>query len=463
MGDLMDNKLTEGKILTSLIKLTIPIMGTSFVQMAYNMTDMIYIGRIGSSAVAAVGTAGFFTWFAMAFILISRVGAEIGVSQAIGRDDIKSAKKYAKNTLILNVILGVIYAVFLILFRNQLIGFFKLESKTVVDMAVEYLVIIALGINFYFINPVFTGIYNGRGDSKTPFRFNVIGLIINIILDPVLIFGLGPIPAMGVKGAAIATVFAQVVVTILFILSAKKLDLTRGISFKDFDRDYIRGIFKYGLPVALQNGLFCIFAMIIARIIAGWGEVPVAVQKVGSQIESISWMTAGGFQTAISTFIGQNYGAKKWDRITKGYKLGMISVGVLGVFATLLLIFGAAPIFSFFIPEEGTLSYGVDYLRILGVSQLFMCIEIATAGAFNGMGKTMPPSLVSTVFTGLRIPMALILSSPNILGLNGIWWSISITSIIKGMVLFIWFEIHLKISNSKRINTKDIILVEETF
>jgi Na+-driven multidrug efflux pump len=146
----------------------------------------------------------------------------------------------------------------------------------------------------------------------------------------------------------------------------------------------------------------------------------------------------------------------------KVISLGMISVGVLGVFATLLLIFGAATIFSFFIPEEGTLSYGVDYLRILGVSQLFMCIEIATAGAFNGMGKTMPPSLVSTVFTGLRIPMALILSSPNILGLNGIWWSISITSIIKGMVLFIWFEIHLKISNSKRINTKDIILVEET-
>jgi putative MATE family efflux protein len=423
---------------------------------------MIYIGRLGSSAVAGVGTAGFFTWFAMAFILISRIGAEIGVAQSIGRDNIKDAKKYAKNTLILNIALGVIYGAFLIIFRKQLIGFFNLENKNVVDMAVDYLVIIALGINFYFINPVFTGIYNGTGDSKTPFKFNVVGLISNIILDPILIFGLGPIPAMGVKGAAIATVFAQIIVTILFILSAKKSILIKDFSFKEFDMKYMKGIFKYGLPVAFQNGLFCIFAMIIARIIAGWGEVPVAVQKVGSQIESISWMTAGGFQTAISTFVGQNYGAGKWDRITKGYKLGMISVGVLGVFATVLLIFGAAPIFSFFIPEEGTLPYGIAYLKILGVSQLFMCIEIATEGAFNGMGNTMPPSVVSTVLTGLRIPLALVLSSPNLLGLNGVWWSISITSILKGIVLFIWFMIHLKSINSKEEKQGKLTIVEES-
>lgn len=108
----MKNNLTEGKILPVLIKLALPIMGTSFVQMAYNMTDMIYIGRLGSSAVAGVGTAGFFTWFAMAFILISRIGAEIGISQSIGKGDTKLAKKYANNTIILNIILGLIYGAF---------------------------------------------------------------------------------------------------------------------------------------------------------------------------------------------------------------------------------------------------------------------------------------------------------------------------------------------------------------
>lgn len=446
----MKNDLTEGKILSALVKLAIPIMGTSFVQMAYNMTDMIYIGRLGSSAVAGVGTAGFFTWFAMALILISRIGAEIGISQSIGRNDISSAKKYAKNTIILNIILGLIYGVFLIIFRRQLIEFFNIDNKNVTDMAISYLVIVAVGINFYFINPVFTGIYNGTGDGKTPFRFNVIGLATNMILDPVLIFGIGPFPVLGVKGAAIATVFSQIVVTILFIVSAKKSILIRHFSFKAFDVEYIKKICKVGVPVAIQNGLFCIFAMIIARIISSWGEVPIAVQKVGSQIESISWMTAGGFQTAISTFVGQNYGAGKWDRIIKGYKAAILSVSIIGIFATVLLIFGAAPIFSFFIPEKDILPYGVAYLRILGVSQLFMCIEIATAGAFNGMGKTLPPSLVSIVFTGLRIPAALILSSPNILGLNGVWWSISISSILKGVVIFGWFMIYLLIRKKKK-------------
>ncbi|MFU0825110.1 MATE family efflux transporter [Clostridium sp.] len=447
----MKNNLTEGKILPVLIKLALPIMGTSFIQMAYNMTDMIYIGRLGSSAVAGVGTAGFFTWFAMAFILISRIGAEIGISQSIGKGDTESAKKYANNTIILNIGLGLIYGAFLIIFRKQLVGLFNLTNKNVIDMAISYLVIVAAGINFYFINPVFTGIYNGTGDSKTPFRFNVVGLIANMILDPVLIFGVGPIPALGVKGAAIATVFAQVVVTTLFIMSAKKFRLLRSFSFKNLDIENMKSIFKYGLPVALQNGLFTIFAMVIARIIADWGEVPIAVQKVGSQIESISWMTAEGFQTAISAFVGQNYGAKKWDRIVKGYKIGILTVSIIGIFATFLLIFGAAPIFSFFIPEEKTLPYGVAYLRILGVSQLFMCIEIATSGAFNGMGKTLPPSLVSIIFTGSRIPMALILSSPNLLGLNGVWWSISISSIIKGILLISWFMVYLKVQNTKKV------------
>ncbi|AYF54325.1 MATE family efflux transporter [Clostridium novyi] len=445
----MKNQLTEGKIFPALIKLAIPIMGTSFVQMAYNMTDMIYIGRMGSSAVAAVGTAGFFTWFAMGLILISRTGAEIGVSQSIGREDIRSAKKYAKNTIILNILLALIYGSFLIIFRRQLIGFFNLGNENVIDMAINYLVIIAIGINFYFINPVFTGIYNGSGDSKTPFRFNVVGLASNMILDPVLIFGIGPFPALGVRGAAIATVFSQIVVSVLFILSVRKSILIRGFSFKDFDFEYMKNIFKFGFPVAMQNALFCVFSMIIARIISVWGNVAIAVQKVGSQIESISWMTAGGFQTAISTFVGQNYGAKKWDRIIDGYKVAVIIVGTIGVFATCLLIFGAEPIFSFFIPERSTIPYGVDYLRILGISQFFMCMEIATAGAFNGMGKTVPPAIVGIVFTGLRIPAALMVS--KYLGLNGVWWCISISSIIKGIILTSCFLIYLTIRKKKSI------------
>ncbi|MGL5506490.1 MAG: MATE family efflux transporter, partial [Paraclostridium sp.] len=209
--------LTEGRIVDKLIKLALPIMGTSFIQMAYNLIDMIWVGKAGSNAVAAVGTAGFFPWLAMAFIAISRVGGEVKVAQCIGKNDMKETKSYIKAAIELNIILAILYTIVLLVFKSKLIGFFKLGDIEVINMSKQYLTIVAIGMVFYFINPVLTAIFNGMGNSKTPFRINTIGLVTNIILDPILILGLGPIPALGVAGAAIATVFAQMVVSICFI------------------------------------------------------------------------------------------------------------------------------------------------------------------------------------------------------------------------------------------------------
>lgn len=449
------NQLIEGNISQALIRLALPIMGTSFVQMAYNMTDMIWIGRVGSSAVAAVGTAGFYTWLAFAFILIPKIGAEVGVAQSVGREDFKEAKRYIRHTLQLIIAFAVLYGTSLIVFRNSLIGFFNLGDMEITEMAISYLVIVSFGMIFYFINPVLTGILNGYGNSRMPFKLNVIGLIVNMILDPMMILGLGPFPALGVKGAALATVIAQSIVTFCFVYNIMKArgEIFTGIYLlRKPDLFHMKSIVKLGLPVAVQSGLFTVFSMIIARIVAQWGAVPIAVQKVGSQIEAISWMTAGGFSTAISAFIGQNYGAHKWDRIQRGYYVGLRIVGAIGIGATCLLIFGAGPIFSFFLPEAEAIAYGVVYLRILGLSQLFMCIEIATSGAFNGLGRTVPPSIVGILFNGLRIPFALILSSSTLLGLNGVWWSISMTSILKGVVLTAWFIILLRRQSYKLVN-----------
>ncbi|SHJ86668.1 MATE family efflux transporter [Paramaledivibacter caminithermalis] len=441
-----EKSLISGNIFNELIKLAIPIMGTSFLQMAYSMTDMIWIGRVGSRAVAAVGTAGFFPWLAIAFIRISQIGAEVGVAQSIGKDDIKGAKGFARSALQLDFIIALLYGIFLILFRKPLIGFFKIEDAYVVNRAIDYLSIIGLGTVFSFANPVFTSVFNGAGKSKPPFLINSVGLIANMILDPLLIFGIGPLPGLGVRGAAIATITAQLIVTIIFLLYVKKdtLFLSEVKFYNLPELMYIKKIVKLGFPATLQSGMFTIFAMIIARIIANWGPIPIAVQKVGSQIESISWMTAHGFATALSAFVGQNYGAGKIKRVYRGYFTALGIMSIIGVCTSLLLILFAKPIFTIFIPEDKAIVQGVIYLRILGVSQFFMCIEITTTGAFNGLGKTLPPSLISIIFTGLRIPAALMLSKPEILGLNGVWWSISLSSVIKGIILVIWFGIVIR-------------------
>ncbi len=442
----MENKnLTQGSIFSSLIKLALPIMATSYIQMAYNLTDLIWIGRVGSSAVASVGTAGFFSWLGFALITLSKIGGQVGVAQSVGKNDKMGILLYARNALQLNMILALIYAILLIIFRKSLIGFFNLGDTVVINDAISYLTIIASGILFMFMNPVFTGIFNGLGDSKTPFLINTIGLVMNIILDPLLIFGVGPLPKMGIFGAAIATVFSQFVVSLFFIraIFRSKVGFEKMQIFRLPDIDYQKYLLKLGSPVALQSALFTTFAILIARLIAKWGPVPIAAQKVGAHIEAISWMSSEGFATAISTFVGQNFGAQKWVRIWKGYFSGLGTVSVIGLISTILLVFFGREIFSIFIPEPEAIAYGSVYLKILGLSQIFMCIEIATAGAFNGLGRTVPPSIVSIIFTGLRVPAAYILSSESILGLEGVWWSISMSSVFKGIVLLGWFLILL--------------------
>ncbi|MCC0655868.1 MULTISPECIES: MATE family efflux transporter [unclassified Clostridioides] len=446
--------LTEGSITEKLLKLSLPIMGTSFIQMGYNMIDMIWVGKAGSKAVAAVGTAGFFPWLAMAFIMISKVGGEVKVAQSIGENNISTTKSYIKSAVEINLMLAIIYTMVLIVLNKQLIGFFRLGDLEVISMSRQYLIIVALGMVFYFINPVFTAIFNGLGNSRTPFCINTIGLITNIILDPVLIFGWGPAPKLGVAGAAIATVFAQIVVTtcFLYIILKSKEEYFKIKIFRKIELKYYKVLYKLGFPVAIQSGMFTIFSMLLGVIVASWGPVAVAVQKVGSQIEAISWMTAEGLAVALGSFVGQNYGAKKYSRINKGCKIAIIVSSILGIMTTLVLIFAGGSIFSVFIDESEAIEKGAMYLKILGYSQFFMCLEIITTGAFKGLGRTYIPSIIVTVLTGARVPLAYFISRPEILGLNGVWWSITISSILKGILMISLFIYLLKLGKLYKVS-----------
>lgn len=431
--------LTEGSILAGLTKLAMPIIATSFVQMAYSLIDMVWVGRLGSGAVAAVGTSGFFTWLANAFIIIPRIGAEVGVAQAMGRQDREGVAKAIGHSLQLIVALSLIYAAGLFALREPLLGFYRL-GEDIQGMASTYLAIICLGMVFFATKPIFTGIFNGAGDSTTPFRITAVGLVANIILDPLLIFGLGPLPRLEVAGAAWATVIAQLLAFSVFIWEARRRpELFAGLKlWARPDWGYMRGMFKMGLPMSLQSALFTLISMGIARIISAWGPVAIAVQRVGSQIESISWMTAGGFQSAMSAFTGQNYGARRGQRVYRGYFVGLGIVSAIGLVATGALVFAARPLISIFLHEPEAIALGTAYLRIIGVSQLPQAVEILTAGAFIGLGKTGPPSLVGIGLNALRIPGALLLSQ-TALGLDGVWWTISVSSILKGVILCLWY------------------------
>ncbi|UNK16114.1 MATE family efflux transporter [Paenibacillus sp. N3/727] len=434
------NDLTQGPIMPTLMKLTIPIIATNFISTTYGLVDMIWVGRLGSGPVAAIGTASFFINLAIALATMITIGTGIKVSHCMGAGQVEQARSYVKNGFVMSVVLGLLYMVFIVLTKDHLIGFFDLGSDEVELMAKQFLLISIVGIVFSILNTLYATILNAMGNSKQPFHIFSVGLILNIILDPFLIFGVGSFEGWGVAGAAIATLTANVLVTVLFIIQTRSSQFMSKSSV--WDSHLMKQVIRMGLPITIQRVTFTIISIIIAKIIVRWGADAIAVQKVGIQIESISYMTIGGLQGAIAAFFGQNYGARQLDRIQQGYRKALLLTSVFGTFISLVFILFPQQLFSLFLSDEASLKLGTDYMRIIGFSQLFMCMELMTVGAFNGIGKTHIPPIFSILFTALRIPLALILSEP--FGLNGVWMSIALSSVFKGVILVFWFRKSLR-------------------
>lgn len=432
--------LTSGSIIKGITSLATPLIAASFIQMAYTMTDMAWLGRLGSEHVAAVGAASFIIWLCNSISYITKIGAEISISQALGRGSRVRAKAYANHATLISILLASGVAVVVFCAAPLFVRFFSL-SDSITDAAISYLRLVVPGLFFTCNNNTFGGVYYGMGNSKTPFRISAAGLVSNMVLDPVFIFGFGIIPALGTNGAAIATTLSQLLVFILFAsrLYTKRFPLGKLRLRFLLRRRFSLRILKLGLPVSLQNMFFASLSSTLAFVAARFGHVGVAVFSVGSQIEAVSWMTAGGFSTALGSYVGQNFGAHNMKRVIKGYQLSLFLAGSIGVVAGLAFIFAGQSIFSLFIDEPETAYAGGQYLQILGISQLFMVVELVTAGAFNGVGRTMPPAILSMVLNALRIPMAFALITIPMLGMTGIWWSITISSILKGTILVFWF------------------------
>ena len=434
-------ELTKGNILTVLIELALPIMATSFIQMAYNLTDMLWIGKLGADAVASVGAAGMFMWFSNGLIMIARMGGQVKCGQSLGAKNSQKAGLYASNAILLAVLFAILFSTICIFASDLLIGFFAFEEVHVIQDAKIYLMTTCGCILFSFLNQMYTALLSSAGNSKSSFIVNTIGLIFNIILDPLCIFGLGIFPRLGVFGAALATVCSQMVVTLLFqfVLAKEKLLFPHVKLLQKPQWSLIREMIRIGAPTGLQNMLFSSISMGIARMVSGFGATAVAVQKIGSQIESISWMTSDGFSASLNSFTAQNYGAKKHERVRKGFHIALRVMIIWGIFTTLVLFLGAETLFSFFISEKEVIPFGIDYLQILAYSQLFMCIEITTSGMLCGLGITMPSAIVSIGFNFLRLPLAT-LFIPS-MGLNGIWWAITLSSVMKGIVILSYYFI----------------------
>jgi len=429
--------LTEGGILQKLLLVALPIMGSQALQMLYNLTDMFWLGRLGADAIAASGTAGMFMWLSFGFLMIGRMGALIGVSQGFGRNDREDAQRYTQNAVYVALALGVFYGLLLAVFRGPFISFFAIQDTNVTQNAQLYLLIVAIGIPFSFLTSIFDSTFASSGNARTPFLINIIGLCVNASLDPLFIFTF----KAGVAGAAIATVIGQLVTFTVMLIAMHRSRHRPYESFRLFTRPSaarISQILRWGIPVGLESMFFTAMAMVTTRFTAVFGTGALAASRVGSQVESLTWLLGGGFGTALTAFMGQNYGAGKSDRIRRGFRLSALVMTGYGLCVTAIMIWGGRALISLFITETEYIPLGVAYLLITSMCQVPQCLEAVAASVFKGTGRTVPPSVASIASNALRVLLAWILSRTT-LGVYGVWLGICLAAVIRGGWVFIWY------------------------
>jgi putative MATE family efflux protein len=371
-----------------LIKLALPVIATSFMSMAYNFINIIFVGRLGSDAVAAVGSAGFFMNLSWGISGLLTVGAGIKVSHSLGQNNPLLTRNYVRAGLQGIIIAGLAFYVLVALGRKILIGIVGLNNPDIEANAAGYLLLAGLSIPFSFQNLFFTSVFIGYGNSRTPFRINATAFLINMLLDPLLIFYAG----LGIQGAAIGTIVAQASATFLFYRKLRTIGELRpsGIPFK---KALLKNILALGISPTVQRVSFTLIAIMMARIISNWGSTAIAVQKVGVQIEAISYMTAGGFMSALASISGKAFGAGNYDKQWNVFRSGVFLAVATGLITSTVLIAFPKTLFSIFLHDPESLLMGRDYLVILGFSQLFMCLELMATGAFFGWGRTHIPAI----------------------------------------------------------------------
>ncbi|TCI57666.1 MATE family efflux transporter [Exiguobacterium sp. SH1S21] len=428
--------LTTGRVQSVILALALPLVGSSLLQFTYSLVDMFWVGALGSDAVASIGAASFYIMLGQAIQSLLVVGAGIKVSQAVGRRDQQLIQRYVKAGKRGNLVLGLFFLTLLVAFGQTLIGFLNMNAPTVERLAYSYLLVSAPMLLFSFFNLLYARIFSAFGNTTTAMRINATGVTLNMILSPLFIYPLG----LGVLGAGLATLVANAVMFGFFWHRARALfDWEETV--EPVRADYTE-IVRLGFPMATQRVLFTVISILLARMIGSYGTEAIAAQRIGLQIESIAYMMIGGLNGAIASYTGQNIGARQIERVHEGYRvtthLGMLYTGLI----TLVFLFFPDVLIRAFVDDPTTIEIGASYLRIISVSLIFASLEMIGNGYFSGLGLPKIPAMISIVFTVARIPLAILLEP--YLGIDAIWWSIAISSIVKGLVSALFVRLKKK-------------------
>ncbi len=434
-------ELTRMPLSRAIVKLAGPAIGSMLFIMIFNLVDAWWVSKLGAEPLAGISAASFIMWALQAIAMLISAGVNAMVARFVGSRDPNSASHVIGQAVLLAIFVALLNSaagLFMARPTFRLMGL----SDSVLLSAMDYMQVILYGLVFLYLAYTLDAAFRGTGDTRTPLKIIGVGLSINMILDPFLIFGIGPFPRLEAAGAGLATILAHlfIVVWAVIIIQRRTIHITFRPKKQIVDLPMMWRISKIGAPVAISGFLFSTSYMILTRIITGFGPSALAALGLGHRIEGLSYNVAVGFSFAASTLVGQNLGAQKPDRAEKSAWLNILYISIFLVFVSLLFYFMSEQIIRFFIDDPAVIAEGKRYLKIIAIFEVFLGFEIVLEGAFSGAGNTIPPMLISVPLTWARIPLALLFANTLNLGSDGVWWAISSTTALKGILMALWFK-----------------------
>jgi len=434
------NNLTEGSIIKSIVTLSIPIIIANLLQTAYQLIDTFWVGRIGATAVAAVSIS-----FPIIFLIIS-LGGGLGIAGTVlvaqykGRNDQKNVDKVSEQTLLMMMAAAIVLS-FIGYFLTPMLIKIMGAKPDVFSGAVSYLRISFMGIIFIFGYFIFQSLLRGFGDAKTPMYIVLLAVVLNAILDPLLIFGYGIFPAMGVAGAALATVITQGIAAVIGIgiLFTGKYGIH--IKKENLKPDFklMKRIFLLGFPTSIEQSMRAIGFAIMTALVASFGTITLASYGIGTRIQSFVIIPALSLSIANSTLVGQNIGARKPERAGKIAMISSIFGFIVLTIIGLLFFLFSTQISRVFIPNDpAVIESSALFLRIIALFFGFIGVQMALFGAFRGAGHTTAAMVFSVITLVVQFGSALLLSKYTPLGDLGLWWAFPISNLTGAAIVVFW-------------------------
>lgn len=429
------NMMSEGSIAKKIIYFAIPLFLGNLFQQLYNTADSLIVGNfLGSSALAAVASSGNLIFLLVGFFNGISVGAGVVIARFFGAHDHRRVRLSIHTTVALGIVCGIVLTILGVVFAPKILILMG-TPQDVLPNSIIYFRVYFMGSLAFVLYNAFTGILQALGDSKHPLYYLIISSVINVVLDIVFI----TVFDMGVGGAALATIISQIVSAVLCFMHLIKLPAyPLKVQQIRFDLPMLKLVIQNGLPAGIQNSIIALANVVVQSYINSFGQMAVAGCGAYSKIEGFGFLPITCFALAMTTFVSQNIGAKKYERVKKGTRFGIICSLVLAQIIGMIIFIGAPFLIGLFDSTQDVISYGTMQARTVTLFYFLLAFSHCIAGILRGAGKSMIPMIVMMIFWCVVRVLYISIALHLVHDIHLVFWAYPITWACSSIV-FLWF------------------------